>query len=71
MWGSDQIPGLSLLTTVCQETSLPVVPIGGIDEDNIATVLEAGGRRVSVCSAVISKPDATAAVRRLKSCIVD
>ena len=65
----DQIPGLSLLTTVCRETSLPVVPIGGIKEDNIAAVLEAGARRVCVCSAVISNPDTTAAARRLKACI--
>lgn len=63
----DQIPGLSLLTAVCHETSLPVVPIGGINEDNIAAVLEAGARRVCVCSAVISNSDPTAMARRLKN----
>lgn len=62
----NRIPGPSLLADVCGQTSLPIVPIGGINEGNLATVLEAGARRVCVCSAVISSSDVTSAARWFK-----
>ncbi len=47
-------------------TSLPLVAIGGIDAQNVADVIAAGGRRVCVCGAVIAQPDVAEAARRIR-----
>ncbi len=62
----EDIPGPALLAAVCAETSLPIVPIGGINHGTFDAVMQAGARCVCVCSAVISQPDAAAAARELK-----
>ncbi|MEE9295016.1 MAG: thiamine phosphate synthase [Phycisphaerae bacterium] len=62
----DHVPGPSLLTDVQAETSLPIVPVGGIGADNLETVIIAGARRVCVCTAVIAQPDVAAAAGELK-----
>lgn len=49
--------GLSLLTAVSQAVRLPVVAIGGINPENLASVLGAGVNRVAVVSAVAGAPD--------------
>lgn len=62
----DHVPGRALLAGVCAETSIPLVPIGGIDGETIASVLRAGARRVCVCSAVIGQSDIAKAAGELK-----
>jgi thiamine-phosphate pyrophosphorylase len=57
--------GLEGMRAIVEETSLPVVAIGGIDADNASEVLEAGAVGVAVVSAVGAAPDPVAATRRL------
>lgn len=46
--------GLTYLKQVQREISIPFVAIGGINLENLGEALAAGGRRVAVCSAIIS-----------------
>ena len=48
----DQLAGLDLVRAVAAEISLPWFAIGGIDEKNVAEVVEAGATRIAVSSAV-------------------
>jgi thiamine monophosphate synthase len=50
---------------VKQAVSVPVVGIGGINEDNIDQVLAAGADAVAVISAVIAADDVRQAAARL------
>jgi thiamine-phosphate pyrophosphorylase len=49
------------------ETVLPWFAIGGIDEDNVDDVVEAGARRIVVVRAITDSPDPVAAARRLRA----
>jgi thiamine-phosphate diphosphorylase len=53
------------LREVKQAVGIPVVAIGGINEDNVAQVLEAGADAVAVISAVCGADDVEEAARRL------
>jgi len=53
------------LREVKQAVGIPVVAIGGINEENIAQVLEAGADAVAVISAVCGAEDVEEAARRL------
>ena len=61
--------GLETLRMVRDKTSLPLVAIGGIKEDNIAGVVAAGADAACVISAVVGDPDPEAAARRLVAAI--
>jgi thiamine-phosphate pyrophosphorylase len=47
------------------KVSVPVVAIGGINEDNVAEVINAGADAVAVVSAVLGANDVKEASRRL------
>jgi thiamine-phosphate pyrophosphorylase len=47
--------------------NIPIVAIGGINEDNLEEVLKVGTDGVAVISAVVSAPDITEACRKLKN----
>ena len=64
------VVGVSYLRQALTESPLPVVPIGGIDADNVARLVEAGAERVAVCSAVISAEDPAGAAARIKQQLV-
>lgn len=49
---------------------IPVVAIGGISRENIASVAEAGANAAAVISAVVSAPDMEAATRELRDLFV-
>ncbi len=55
------VPGPALLARAVRETTIPIVPVGGITPDNLDTLKRAGARRVCVCSAVIAADDVQAA----------
>ncbi len=59
--------GVDVLKQVLEQVSLPVVPIGGINADNIAQVIAAGAKRVAVCSPICSADDPKAAAAALRS----
>ena len=61
--------GLETLARVRGNTSLPLVAIGGINEDNVPGVVAAGADAACVISAVVSAPDPEAAARRLVAAI--
>ena len=61
----SRVPGRELLRLAVKETEIPVVPIGGITQGNADILIEAGARRVCVCSAVIGSDDVENAARRL------
>ncbi len=60
-------PGLALLReTAGAQPDKPWFAIGGIDEERLPAVLEAGARRVVVVRAITAADDPSAAARRLK-----
>ena len=67
--GARQAIGLEGIRRARELTSLPLVAIGGINEDNIAGVMKAGADCVAVISAVTMADDPEAAARRLVDAI--
>jgi len=63
--------GLDGLRTARELTCLPLVAIGGIDENNAASVIQAGADGVAVVSAICAAPDPEEAARRLKNIILE
>jgi thiamine-phosphate pyrophosphorylase len=57
--------GLEGLAEICRRVSIPVVAIGGINEDNAAAVIAAGADGVAVISAIVAAPAVAVAARRL------
>jgi thiamine-phosphate pyrophosphorylase len=57
-----------LLQAVAEEKA-PVFAIGGIGQENLGQLLEAGVRRVCVCGALLGAPDPRAAAERIRAMI--
>lgn len=66
-----RIAGLETLRWVKDTVTIPVVAIGGINEDNVAQVINAGADAYAVISAVLGADDITEASRRLASLMED
>jgi thiamine-phosphate diphosphorylase len=62
---------LDTLRAVKAAVSIPVCAIGGINESNIDTVIEAGADIVSVIAAVVASPNVREAARTLASRFAD
>jgi thiamine-phosphate pyrophosphorylase len=65
---SDAGPGhgLTLLRTIRDRVSIPIIAIGGIDSSNVARVIASGADGVAVISAVVGSPDIRNAVLDLQ-----
>jgi thiamine-phosphate pyrophosphorylase len=61
--------GLEELAEAVARSSVPVVAIGGITEESVRSIIEAGASGVCVISAIASAPDAAAAARGLKAAV--
>ncbi len=59
--------GIARLKEIRESVNIPIVAIGGINEDNLEEVLRAGADGVAVISAVVGAPDITQACRKLKN----
>ena len=62
----DDLAGLSFVRHAAEATALPWFAIGGINEQNLDDLLEAGARRIAVSAAVVraeSPRKTTAALR--------
>ncbi|MGB6370346.1 MAG: thiamine phosphate synthase [Atribacterota bacterium] len=59
--------GIARLKEIRESVNIPIVTIGGINENNLEEVLRAGADGVAVISAVVSAPDITEACRKLKN----
>ena len=57
--------GMELLQMAASELALPIVAIGGINEDNAAGLISAGADAVAVVSALFDAPDIEAQARRI------
>jgi thiamine-phosphate pyrophosphorylase len=66
-FSESELAGLAYVRLAAESTSLPWFAIGGINEENIDRVLEAGATRVAVSAAVIRADHPRRAVSRLKS----
>jgi len=64
-----RLAGLKTLRQVKSKVSVPVVAIGGINEDNIAKVIGAGADAVAVISAVLGAANVKEASQRLTEII--
>lgn len=62
--------GLSLISRIRDNCNLPIVAIGGINEENLSDVIRAGADAVAVISAVVSSENITDTVARLKHIIL-
>jgi thiamine-phosphate pyrophosphorylase len=68
---SSRLAGVATLAAAREHTSLPLIAIGGIDENNVHEVLAARPCGVAVCAAVIGRPDVSAAASRLRAAVDD
>ncbi len=59
----DHVPGADLLAVALRETSIPIVPIGGITAEHAQGLLAHGARCLCVCSGVLAAMDVRAAAR--------
>jgi len=59
--------GIARLKEIRESVNIPIVAIGGINENNLEEVLKAGVDGVAVISAVVSALDITEACRKLKN----
>lgn len=55
--------GADIIRAVKSISKLPVIAIGGINEENVSDVVSAGADGAAIISAIISRPDITASVR--------
>jgi thiamine-phosphate pyrophosphorylase len=58
--------GIPLMKEVVKAVSIPIIAIGGIDEENAQEVLQAGAYGIAVISAVCCQTDPTQATIRLR-----
>lgn len=65
----DHVAGPTTLAAARERTSLPLVAIGGINEQNVHAVLSAAPCCVCVCQAVIAQPNVEATTANLKALI--
>ncbi|MEM6654363.1 MAG: thiamine phosphate synthase [Planctomycetota bacterium] len=61
----DDFPGLDYLRQVSAEVSLPTFAIGGVNAENLTSVLETGATRIAVSGAMSSADRPSNAARRL------
>ena len=61
--------GLDRLREIRSKVALPVIAIGGINRQNVQDVIAAGADGIAVISAVVARPDITAAARELRDLV--
>jgi thiamine-phosphate pyrophosphorylase len=63
--------GTERVRQIRQVTQLPLVAIGGINRNNIISVIRGGADSVCLISAILNAPDITLAARELINIIED
>jgi thiamine-phosphate pyrophosphorylase len=64
------VSGLSLLEQVVKEIPLPIIAIGGITQNNILQVMEAGAYGIAVISAVCCQEDPKTAAECIRGLVI-
>jgi thiamine-phosphate pyrophosphorylase len=59
--------GLDYVTYAAQQATVPWFAIGGIDENNLSAVVQAGAKQVAVVRAIMGASDPQRAVQQLKA----
>lgn len=59
--------GIELVRVVAEEVSVPILAIGGINQDNVASVIRAGASGVALISAIFGSPNPQSASSALES----
>lgn len=57
--------GCKIVHEICKTVSLPVVAIGGINQDNLAQVIKTGVQGIAVASAILKTDDPVAATKKI------
>jgi len=63
---AEPVVGVSLLKQAAECTNLPIVPIGGINAQNVGELVQNGARRVAVCSAICHGEDVQATAEGIR-----
>ncbi|RKZ07558.1 hypothetical protein DRQ53_02205 [bacterium] len=61
--------GLAAMVEMIRQSPLPVLAMGGVDEPNCASLIEAGASGIAVRSAILEAGDPVAAANRIRSLI--
>lgn len=61
----EEPSGPALVTSISSACSLPIIGIGGINETNAASIIEAGARGVAVISSILTSSDPCLTARNL------
>ena len=61
----EEPSGPALVTSISSACSLPLIGIGGINETNAASIIEAGAQGVAVISIILTSPDPGLTARNL------
>lgn len=67
----DAFAGLEFVRQVAEFTSIPAFAIGGINNENVSQVVEAGLRRVAVGNAICQADEPREIARQMRQCLVD
>jgi thiamine-phosphate pyrophosphorylase len=62
--------GPELLQSIANQSSVPLIGIGGITLDNVGRVMSAGAAGVAVITSILGAPDPEAAARQLKQAML-
>jgi len=65
-----RVTGLALVREAARVLKIPFLAVGGINLDNVASVIHAGARGVAVSSAILSATDPRAAATAMKSAVL-
>jgi thiamine-phosphate pyrophosphorylase len=68
-FSEPELAGLGYVRLAAESTSLPWFAIGGINEENLERVMEAGATRIAVSSAITRTDSPRSAAQRLKACL--
>ncbi|MGC9455121.1 MAG: thiamine phosphate synthase [Phycisphaerae bacterium] len=61
------VVGPELLAQASEELGVPIVPVGGINIDNVDKLIDAGAQRIAVCSAVCSAANPRKAAEEIRA----
>ncbi len=62
--------GIDLIKYIKKIVKIPFVAIGGINEDNVKSVIEAGARSIAVISAIVTKGDVKKECKKFREVII-
>jgi thiamine-phosphate pyrophosphorylase len=62
--------GVDLIKYIKKTVKIPFVAIGGINQDNVKSVLEAGARSIAVISAIVTKDDVRKECKKFREVIL-